>query len=195
MQARRVADMVGRMRVLLVMCCALCATAAQAGDGPIRAPLSRDFGCLDAGQWDTGITPPEWARIARACIMEERPDAAIAAFWVYNSYLLYDQQRVRDESAHVIKGELNSWIFAGLSRGQIDALKVWVDRMRGPGDAFHAEVCGALAALGPPGYRPDYMIVRGMIPRKSADDWRSEDFDAGRAWRVATEEENGCGTV
>lgn len=169
--------------------------AQQYSEGRGHAPLSRDLGCRGHETWAADITAPEWAKVVRACIARGEMEKAVAAFWVYNSYLLFDQQRVRDESAHVVKSELNGWIFAGLSRDQIDQLKVWVDRMRQPGHAFHAETCGNLARLGPPQYRPDYMIVRGMIPRKSEDDWKTEGFDRAEAWDIATVAENGCGPV
>lgn len=181
-----------RMILLVVFALAGQSVGAQSFNPQRDVPLSRDLGCVAAEQWQNDTTPPEWARVVRACVTQERMADAIAAFWVYNSYILFDQQRVRDESAHVVKSELNAWVFAGFSRAQIDALKVWVDRMRGPGHAFHARTCGALSALGPPDYRPAYMIVRGMIPRKNETDWQVAGFDPNAAWRVAIEDENGC---
>lgn len=170
------------MRLILALIVAFLPAVATA-DG-----LSRRMGC---DSWANDIRPTEWGWAVRDCVEQGRYDTAITAFFAYNSYILFDQQRVRDESAHVVKDELNVWIFSGYSRDQFNALKPYTAEMRAREGAFYTATCAALHRLGPPAYRPQYMIKRGMIPRKSEEDWQVEGFDPTAAWQEALEI-NGC---
>lgn len=152
----------------------------------------RRHGCLPPAEVTSGITARELASASRACMDQDDPRRAVQLYLTYSSFILYDQQRVRDESAHVIVGELNSWIFTGYDFGQMNALKAWVDELRDPESAFLRETCVEIKAAGPPTYRPEYMILRGMIPRKSQDDWQTEDFDPTAAWSKALHDINPC---
>ncbi len=132
------------------------------------------------------------AGAVRTCVDESRYEDAIQLFWAYSNFGLFDQQRVWDESAHVALQELHGWIFSGYSRDDIDALKKHIGRLRDPESAFLAETCQAVKAAGPPTYRPDYMIKRGIMPRKSDDDWLTEGFNSQFAWNKALHTINGC---
>lgn len=152
----------------------------------------RRHGCPPPAEVTAGITARQLASATRACMDEGDPRRAVQLYLVYSSFILFDQQRVKDESAHVIVGELNSWIFTGFDFAQMQALKIWVDELRDPTSGFLHETCEGVRAVGYPTYHPDYMIVRGMIPRKSDDDWQVEEFDADLAWDNALYEINPC---
>ena len=155
-------------------------------------PAPRHLGCVPAGGVTTDMTARELASAVRSCVQEDQLDRAIQLYLTYSNYILFDQQRVKDESAHVIVGELNSWIFTGYSYRKMQDLKVWVDRLRDPEDDFLPRTCALIKQAGYPTYRPDYMIVRGMIPRKNDDDWQIEDFNPDAAWDKALHEVNTC---
>lgn len=150
--------------------------------------LSRRMAC---DSWGNDIQPTEWGWAVRDCVEQGQHGPAVRAFFAYNSYILFDQQRVRDESAHVVKDELNVWIFSGYSRDQFNALKPMINQMRAKEGDFYGATCQALRDLGPPDYHPQYMIKRGMIPRKSDTDWQTEGFDSTAAWAKALSV-NGC---
>lgn len=128
----------------------------------------------------------------RSCVTQERYQDAIRLFFAYSNFSLFDQQRVWDETSHVAVQELHGWIFSGYSQDQIAALKVVIDELRTPGSALLRDTCQSVARAGPPNYRPDYMIKRGEIPRRSDEDWQTKDFDANAAWSKALVEINNC---
>jgi len=177
------------MRALLVFC-ALCVPSllsAQANDA-----LPREFGCLSQRELSNDMHPSELARIVRACASEQRYDDAVQVYYTYSSYGLFDQQRVRDESAHVVLGELSQWMFAFLDRTTMTGIRASIDKLRDPAHPFFLDTCVEIEALGPATYRPGYMIRYGMMPRKSADDWQHDTFDSAAAWRKAVSEINDC---
>lgn len=152
----------------------------------------RRHGCLPPAEVTADITARELASATRACMDQGDPRRAVQLYLTYSSFILFDQQRVKDESAHVIVGELNSWIFTGYSFAQMNELKLWVDQLRDADSEFLDETCREIEAIGYPSYRPDYMIIRGMVPRKTDEDWRTDDFDADTAWKKALYEINPC---
>ncbi|GAA6208233.1 hypothetical protein NBRC116601_15260 [Cognatishimia sp. WU-CL00825] len=148
--------------------------------------------CLTLGDLTPDMDARHLAGSVRGCVQEQRFEDAIQVFWAYSNFALFDQQRVRDESAHVAVQELHGWIFSGYSFETINQLKLVITRLRDPEGAFLHETCRAVALNGPPTYRPSYMIKRGMIPRKSDDDWQVAGFDAQKAWENALININGC---
>lgn len=175
------------MRLALILACLPLAALAQSNDA-----MPRSFGCMSQSELQRDMHPSELARIVRACAEDHRFDDAVQVYYTYSSYGLYDQQRVRDESAHVVLGELSQWMFAFLDRETMTGLRASIDKMRDPAHPFFLETCARIAALGPPEYRPGYMIRYGLMPRKHAEDWRTEAFDSEAAWKKARVEINRC---
>ena len=62
-------------------------------------------------------------------------------YYIYSSYGLYDQQRVRDESAHVVLGELSQWMFAFLDRTTMTGIRASIDKLRDPEHLFFQDTC------------------------------------------------------
>jgi hypothetical protein len=133
----------------------------------------------------------------RGCVDEARYEDAIRVYFAYSNFILFDVQRIWDESAHVVMPELNEFVFISYSFDTINNLREVINKMRDPDSPFLAEVCADVAALGPPAYRPTYMIKRGMHPRRTDDDWLTEGFDPKAAWRKSLMEVNRCpeGTI
>lgn len=178
-----------RLAVFVPVVLALCGAKAVA---EAAEALPRDFGCLELGELRRDMHPSELARSVRACIEEARFADAVQVYYAYSTYGLYDQQRVRDETAHVVLGELSHWMFAFLDRDQLGGMRAAIDQMRDTGSALFIETCKGIARLGPPEYHPGYMIRYGMIPRKSENDWQVDDFDSAAAWKMALVEINKC---
>jgi len=128
----------------------------------------------------------------RDCIAQERYEDAMRVFLGYSVYGTFDQQRVRDESGHAAFVELNSWIFGGYRRDIMDELRSVSVAMRDREGELFLATCAAIRAAGWPEYRPTYMIERGILPRKTDDDWVSEGHVAAAAWEVALVKVNGC---
>lgn len=158
----------------------------------LTAQTAAADGCLTVNEVRADQDARFLAGTVRRCVDAERYVDAIQIFWAYSNFSLFDQQRVWDESAHVAVQELHGWIFSGYDFDTVNELKAVIAQLRDPESAFIAETCAAVAAAGPPDYRPDYMIKRGMMPRKTDDDWLTEGFDAEAAWQKALVEINGC---
>ncbi|MDG1737320.1 MAG: hypothetical protein P8L68_04555 [Paracoccaceae bacterium] len=152
----------------------------------------RRYGCLPPAEVTADITARELASATRACVEDDQPRRAIQLYLTYSSFIIFDQQRVKDESAHLVVGELNSWILTGYEYDKMQELKHWIDQLRDADSAYLKETCAGITAVGPPTYRPDYMIKRGMQPRKSDEDWVTQDFDPVAAWDKALYEINPC---
>ena len=179
-----------RIALLLGLLLAPALVFAQSNDA-----LPREFGCLSQSELSNDMHPSELARIVRACAEAKRYDDAIQVYYTYSSYGLFDQQRVRDESAHVVLGELAQWMFSFFDRETMAGLRASIDKMRDPESAFFLTTCATIQSLGPPKYRPGYMIRYGIVPRKSEEDWQHEVFDSANAWRKAVIEINGCPAI
>jgi len=151
--------------------------------------------CISLSELNTGYPPPKLARSVRDCVAQGRFDDAMQVFLAYSSYGMFDQQRVRDESGQAVLGELNLWIFSGYSIDVMDQLRSSVGRLRQRDGALFLQACAALAKAGPPSYRPDYMIERAMMPRRSDEDWHVEGFSVAVAWEKSLVEINGCPSV
>ena len=158
--------------------------------GPVHAQFN-DMSCITLAELQTTDTPPRLARSVRDCIAQERYGDAMQVFLAYSVYGTFDQQRVRDESGHAAFVELNSWIFGGYRREIVDELKLVSAKLREKGE-FFLTTCGAIRQAGWPEYRPTYMIERGIMPRKTEDDWVTDGFVAAVAWETALVEVNGC---
>lgn len=177
------------MRIALLLGVLIAPMLAQAQSNDA---LPREFGCIGQAQLSNDMHPSELARIVRACADEQRYDDAVQVYYTYSSYGLFDQQRVRDESAHVVLGELSQWMFAFLDRSAMKGIRTAMDQMRDPTHPFFRATCIGIQTLGPPRYRPGYMIRYGLIPRKSDDDWQHTRFDSAAAWDKAVIEINRC---
>lgn len=152
----------------------------------------RELGCIAQTAVQRDHSPSELARAVRACINEGAYAQAMQVYYTYSAFTLFDQQRVRDETAHIVLQDLTPWIFLGYPYAVMAELKAQADRLRDTEGAFLAETCATLRATGWPVYRPTYMIRQGMIPRKHAEDWGHADFDPAVAWERAVSEVNNC---
>lgn len=156
---------------------------------------SNDMACLSLTDLQSTDMPPRLARSVKDCIAQERYGDAMRVYMAYSSYGLFDQQRVRDESGHAALVDLTVWIFGGYPPAIMDELRAVRDRLRDRESAFFLETCRAIARAGPPDYHPSYLIARGIVPRKTDDDWQVKGFDAAQAWHQSLVELNGCPSV
>lgn len=171
---------------------ALASLAFAAALVPPAGAQSLDPGCRALSGYGPEVPPPVLARGIRNCIAEARFAEAVEVFVGFNSHLLFDQQRVRDVTAHVAVQDLNRIALEGLKPEERAAMRAILERFGDPGDPVHVSICAAVAERGTPGYVPLYMIGRGANPLKSEDDWRTPGFDPQAAWRRALVEINGC---
>lgn len=159
--------------------------------GLFAQPLAAEE-CQSLDTLNDQQTARQLASEVRKCVFAEQYEDAVRIFFAYSNFILYDVQRVWDQSAHVVVPELNEFALIGYSYDQTNALKAVIDRMRDPESEFLSETCRAIAKAGPPAYRPTYMIRRGEAPRRSDEDWATQDFDSNIAWRKTLIDVNKC---
>ena len=174
-----------------VLAAILAGPPGQVGQAQTVAPPPQ-LACFEI----EGLTPDQTARdlagSLRQCVDEGRHGDAMALFVAFNSYALFDQQRVRDTTAHLVLDELNGWVFSGMWSDDMGVLKRYAEQFQDAGSAYHRRICSALWQVGPPSYRPTYMIVAGQMPRRDDADWQTERFDPETAWITAVHDTNGC---
>jgi len=156
---------------------------------------SVQMGCITLAELRPTDAPPRLARSVRSCVADGRYEDAIRVFLAYSSYGIFDQQRVSDESGHAALVELHLWIFSGYPKPVMEELRSVIAKVRDRDSDFFKRICANLARVGPPDYRPTYLIERGMQPRKTDADWLVEGFDVATAWRKSLVEINGCSSI
>lgn len=185
------------MGIILSALAGVVLVAAQATipDAAPTQPLRNDMACMLLIDLQATDIPPRLARSVRDCIAQGRYDDAMRVYLAYSSFGLFDQQRVRDESGHAALVDLTVWIFGGYPPAVMNKLRAVRDRMREKESAFFVDACRAIAQAGPPQYHPGYLISRGMVPRKSDNDWMVVGFDPASAWHKSLVDLNGCPPV
>ena len=145
------------------------------------------LGCVDANEVAPQSTAADIASGAKACLEAEDYDRLLPLVMMASAYARYDTLRVTDETAHAALSALFADRFAEASDAQ-------VERLMEAGDAFnadadrHGKVCAVLTSLGPPDYRPDYMIAHGMQAfLDDSDEPPVREIDREAAWRTALE--------
>ncbi len=161
---------IGWAVVSAMMVCAMAADSEEDGAGRQQITHWETAGnlaatdpldCVAAEAVSATDTAADIASGARTCLDEGDYARMADLLLVANVYAYYDTLRVADQSAHAALGALFADRFGGISKSQADRYM----------DAFRALVadgkrlgglCSMLSALGPPEYRPTYMIAHGL---------------------------------
>ena len=145
------------------------------------------LGCVDANTVTTQSTAADIASGVKACLEQGDYERLGPLLMVASAYARYDTLRVTDTTAHAALTTLFADRFADASETQVQQVLQAVDEFQNDPDR-HQEVCKLLGALGPPEYRPDYMIAHGIeafLEDSTKRPVREIDSDAG--WRTALE--------
>jgi len=160
-------------------------------------------GCPSLASLDGSQTPEQLYRGVALCLRGSDRDSAVVLFGLAAAYGRFDAMRVADPSAHqagtllrlVALERLNAPQRQALSEGMAAALAR---------PAGQPELCAAVERIGPPTYRPDYMLRHGLaqlrrdLPGGGAAAPATENglvagFDANAAWNRVLDELLRCG--
>ena len=185
---------VGWVAVSAMVLCAMVADSAQ--DRPVRPQTiinwespgnlaaTNPLGCVDAETVIASDTAADIASGARACLDERDYDRMADLIVFASAYAFYDTLRVTDPSAHAAQGALFLDRFEDISRSQRRRLLRAVDRREGDEKRL-GELCAMLVAVGPPRYRPTYMIAHGLLsfPGMPKEVTAVREIDRAEGWR------------
>ena len=185
---------IGLAVVSAMMLCAMAADSEEDGAGrqqitrwetPGNLAATNPLGCVAAETVSATDTAADIASGARTCLDEGDYERMADLLLVANVYAYYDTLRVADPSAHAALGALFVDRFAGISKSQADRYMDAFRALVGDGKRLRG-VCTMLSALGPPQYRPTYMIAHGL---ESFPDMREgsplREIDTAAGWRKA----------
>lgn len=109
---------------------------------------------------DGSQTPEQLYRGVAACLRRSEPDAAVLLFSLAVAYGRYDTLRVADPSAHQAGSLLRLVALQRLNEPQRQALSRGL--AAGLSDTgSRPDLCATIERIGPPTYRPDYMLNHG----------------------------------
>ena len=139
--------------------------AGDARGMDLKAPATRPRPvapfCLAAAEVKGNHTAAGLAFAARACSDADDYDGMAELLMVGNALAYYDALRVTDPSAHGALNVVMANQFGGVSEQEGAAFVAALEQLAADEDRVRA-VCLTLAALGPPAYRPTYMLVHGL---------------------------------
>jgi hypothetical protein len=130
-------------------------------------------------------TPPDLYAGFVDCGKRRRYEDAVYFFALAGVYSYFDAQRVADDTAHQAHSALTSQAMDQFDEDTRQAVFAQLKITLGD-PAKLPTACAAIERIGPPNYKPDYMIQHGMnavIGKKQDNDGLVPDFDPKAAWR------------
>ena len=154
-------------------------------ENPESLAATNPLRCVAAETVSASDTAADIASGARACLAERDYDRMADLLLVSNAFAYYDTLRVTDPTAHGALGALFEDRFAYISRSQRRRVLRAVDELRRD-EKRVGGLCATLAAVGPPRYRPTYMIAHGLMSFPGVRQGPPlREIDAVAGWRKA----------
>jgi hypothetical protein len=123
-------------------------------------PLN-DLGCVRPDKLRNTYTPADLYRSNAECIKLADYDSAVYSSALAGVYARYDTMRVADSTAHQAQSVLPMKYLASLAEEQKKAFTSRLSAVAGSAGKL-AALCADIRKIGPPDYRPTYMIQHGM---------------------------------
>ena len=164
---------------------------------PGNLQATRDLPCLAPAEMKAEYTPADLAPAIIKCARGGRPEDGLFLFATMIGFAAFDGQRVTDETAAQARSALSIQVGNTLKNGDPAVFAEWSKTMNGAmqkGSPLTPEQCDLLARVGPPDYRPDYMIAHGIKAVTGSDEPAlRDDFDAGATWKTVLTQFLRCG--
>lgn len=154
---------------------------------------THQVGCVSVANASDTWTTADVFPAMRTCINRgDYPDAA-SLFSLATSYGRFDMMRVADRSAWNAISVLQMQYLKDMSPAQKSAFDHAAQAML----QNRGQICSELETLGPPGYVPTYMLVRGMAAFTGSlkNGGLVENFNAQTAWAQVLREYVHCGYI
>jgi hypothetical protein len=141
------------------------------------------LGCVDVENVSAVDTPVDLFNAAALCAQKDDYKRAAALVTVGTLFGRFDIERVSDKSSHDAVMMLRIGMASKLTKEQVSGVEAAMkSNARTPG--FSSGLCAKMSSLGPPQYRPDYMIRHGMnaFTGGTKGGEMVAPFDAREAW-------------
>ena len=178
------------MRTLLLFLLLTVAASAQSVNvqTPGNLAATRDLACFAPDEMKPVFTPADLAPAAIDCIANDRMDEALFLFGTMLGYAAFDGQRVTDRTAGAARGALAMRIGQASKSGDATLYAKWqstLEQAQKRGSPLSAAQCDLHRRLGPPDYRPDYMIAHGLqaMTNPEAEPMKAE-YDPDATWKA-----------
>lgn len=142
-----------------------------------------DIGCIDLAQVKNIYSPADLFKGSAACFRRGDGGRGASLFMTALAYSRYDVERVADRTAHQGFEVLKMSTFEPFSDEEKALFDGDIDAVSDDPEAWSG-FCAQLRALGPPAYRPDYMILHGLHGTAAGDNGLVPGFDPESAWRL-----------
>jgi hypothetical protein len=142
-----------------------------------------DIGCIDLAQVKNVYSPADLFKGSAACFQSGDGGRGVNLFAMAMAYGRFDIARVADTTAHQGIEMLKMSTFEPFSDEDKALISEGIQAMSNDPEAWSG-FCTQLRALGPPAYRPDYMIQHGLRGAGEGDNGLVADFDSAAAWQT-----------
>lgn len=164
---------------------------------PGNLQATRDLPCLAPAEMKAEYTPADLAPAIIKCARGGRPEDGLFLFATMIGFAAFDGQRVTDPTAAQARDALSIQVGQTLKNGDPTVFGEWsrvMNTAMQQGSPLTPDQCALLAKVGPPDYRPDYMIAHGMKAATGSDEPAlKEDFDAAATWKTVMTQFLRCG--
>jgi hypothetical protein len=153
----------------------------QVAPGNLKS--NRDLGCADQTQLSAQDTPADLYSGVAKCIRQGDNPRAMFMFAKAGVYGRFDSLRVADKTAHQAVQVLQMTYIGPLDEQKRDAFRESLQKALIDPKELQS-TCDALRRIGPPNYRPEYMIQHGLgaFDNKGSAEPFVPGFDARAAW-------------
>lgn len=145
-------------------------------------------GCLQGSQLRGSLTPKQLYGAMGACMRRSDMSSAVTLFSLASAYSRFDAQRVTDPSAREAGSLQRILALQELNEPQRQALAAAI-RYTASDQEQMPRLCAALERIGPPTYRPDYMLRHGL---RSGRRSLVTPFDGEAAWQQVLDRDFRC---
>lgn len=171
---------------------AACATGSNVS-GPKTAQITNyeapgnlqartDLGCLKSEALRNTYTAADLYKSNVACVKQSDLESAVYSSALAGVYARYDSMRVADASAHQAQTVLRMNVANSLTEEERKLFMARLSAVAGDRSSL-ATLCGRIRVIGPPNYRPTYMIQHGMGAFiGGSGNGLVADFDSAAAW-------------
>lgn len=149
--------------------------------GNLESPQPAGF--VPVGMLSNKQNPVDIFTGLSACLKEQAFSEAAGLYLTGMAYGFFDTKRVSDKTAHQAISVLRMNLFGALPQAVLDQLQSALTSIT----SDNTGICENLTQLGPPAYKPIYMIQHGMgaFTGQSTKDGVVENFDSETAWKDA----------
>ena len=142
---------------------------------------SQQIECVPVTELSNTNNPVDIFGGLNSCLSQQDYSNAAQLYFAGMSYGFFDTKRVSDKTAHQAISVLRMNVFGAQSQDTLASFQAALENVT----SDNSDTCQRLAELGPPAYKPTYMIQHGMaaFTGQTTKDGLVENFDSNTVWQ------------